>query len=139
MALLPCKGVVSPAQIPVFTAAIAAGFPSPADDFKEGTLDFNQLLIRHPAATYCVRVSGNSMIGAGIQHGAFLVVDRSESPENGRVVVAALDGELTVKRLICEKGKYYLFAENADFEPIALRENQDVVIWGCATYAIHRL
>ena len=133
----PMVGMLSHAQIPVFSNAIPAGFPSPADDFIEGALDFNELLIRKPSATYCLRVSGHSMQGAGIHHGDYLIVDRSEKPVHGRVVVAALDGELTLKRLMVEQGKHFLFSENADFQPIEIKDGHDLVIFGCATYAIH--
>ena len=86
-------------NLPFFSCAVEAGFPSPADDHLEGSLDLNSYLIKHPAATFFVRVSGESMVGAGIFNNDILVVDRSIKPSNGKVVIAVLEGQLTVKRL----------------------------------------
>lgn len=91
-------------RLPVFLGRLPAGFPSPADDYIEGKLDLNRHLIKHPAATFFVRVTGNSMTGAGIHSGDLLIVDRSLEPTDGHVVVAVLDGELTVKRLQMSHG-----------------------------------
>lgn len=128
-----------PVQIPVFAQAIPAGFPSPADDFIEGTLDFNELLVKKPSATYCLRVSGHSMVGAGIHHGDYLIVDRSEKPEHNRVVVAAINGDFTLKRLVLEGGKCFLASENEGFPPISIENGHELQIFGCATYVIHPL
>ena len=97
---------------PLFLARISAGFPSPADDYVESALDLNAYLVRNPAATFMVKVSGDSMIGAGIADGDILVVDRSEEAVHGRIVVAVLDGELTVKRLHVRNGVRLLVPEN---------------------------
>lgn len=137
--LMPQEGQLSAAAFPLFVSAVSAGFPSPADDFMEGTLDFNQYLVRHPAATFCVRVSGNSMIGAGIFQNDILVVDRSIKPGHGHVVIAALDGDLTVKRLMRESGRFYLFADNESFKPIEIKDGDDLHVWGVATHVIHAL
>jgi DNA polymerase V len=133
------QGELSHALIPFFMMPVAAGFPSPADDFMEPGLDFNQYLIRHPAATYCLRVSGESMLGAGIHNGDLLVIDKAIPPEHGKVVIASLDGRFTCKRLIKDKGRYFLFADNETFKPIALTDGNDWEVWGVATYVIHRL
>ncbi|MCX7679306.1 MAG: translesion error-prone DNA polymerase V autoproteolytic subunit [Spirochaetes bacterium] len=124
---------------PLFLAAIPAGFPSPADDYVDRHLDLNELLIRHPAATFFVRVVGDSMIGAGIHSGDILVVDRALPAEHNRVVIAALNGELTVKRLWKKNGKIYLVAENGDFEPIEVTREMQFEIWGVVIHVIHSL
>lgn len=126
-------------QLPFYGSKVAAGFPSPADDHLEKTLDLNQHLIRHPAATFLVRASGVSMIDAGIHDQDVLVVDRSLEPTPGKVVVAAIQGELTVKRLMKQAEKLYLMPENSDYAPIEVKPEQDVFIWGVVTYVIHSL
>ena len=125
--------------LPLFESRVAAGFPSPADDHLEKTLDLNELLVRRPAATFFVRVEGTSMIGAGIHPGDILVVDRAEEAQDGQIVVAAVDGELTVKRLRRERARVYLQPENPDYRPIEITGETDLVIWGVVTSVIHRL
>ncbi len=125
--------------LPFFSCSVEAGFPSPADDHLEGSLDLNSYLIKHPAATFFVRVSGESMIGAGIYNNDILVVDRSIKPSNGSVVIAVLDGQLTVKRLENIRGKIILKPENNKFQPIQISESNDLTIWGVATSVIHFL
>ncbi len=124
---------------PLFVAAVPAGFPSPADDYVEGTLDLNRHLITHPAATFFVRATGDSMIDAGIHPGDLLIVDRALRPTEGHVVIAALDGELTVKRLERVDGKPVLTAGNRRYPPIRPREHQNFEIWGVVTYVIHKV
>ena len=125
--------------IPLYGSAISAGFPSPADEYLEGKLDLNQYLIPHPLATFLVRVSGNSMIGAGIHEGDLLVVDRSLEPRDGKVVIAVINGELMVKRLRYHGKRPYLYAENPDYSPVAITEAMEFQIWGVVTTAIHNL
>lgn len=125
-------------RLPVFLGRLPAGFPSPADDYIEGKLDLNRHLIKHPAATFFVRVTGNSMTGAGIHSGDLLIVDRSLEPTDGHVVVV-LDGELTVKRLQQGNGTSRLLAENPLYRPIEITEQQTVEIWGVVTNVIHPL
>jgi DNA polymerase V len=125
-------------RIPLFTARISAGFPSPADDFIDKALDLNEFLIEHPAATFFVRVEGTSMIGAGIHPGDILIVDRALEPSPGGIVVAVIDGEFTVKRFQRAGGRPCLAAENAEFPPIELTEDMTVEIWGVVTYVIHK-
>ena len=110
---------------PLYLERISAGFPSPADDYIETALDLNTYLVRNPAATFMVRVSGDSMSGAGIHDGDILVVDRSEEPVPGRIVVAVLDGELTVKRLEILDGRLRLLARNPDYPPIEITPEVD--------------
>ena len=122
---------------PMFTEQVAAGFPSPADDYLEGNLDLNKYLIKHPVATYFVRVTGDSMIGAGIHSGDILIVDRSLEPTNRRVVIAVVNGELTVKRLIRKHNKVILMPENDRYKPIEIQNETDLEIWGVVTSVIH--
>ena len=124
---------------PLYASKVQAGFPSPADDFMEGKLDLNQHLVKHPTATFFVRVSGDSMIEAGIHPDDILVVDRSLEPRHGKIVIAALDGELTVKRLHKTSNKTYLMPENKSYNPIEINENNEMSIWGVVTSVIHAL
>jgi len=126
----------SACPLPLYSARIRAGFPSPADDDLEGTLDLNEHLVRHPAATFFVRVQGDSMIGAGIHHGDLLVIDRALEPRSGSIVVAVVDGELTVKRLHLEDGRVALVAENPAYPPLVLSEGQTLHIWGVVAHAV---
>jgi DNA polymerase V len=128
-----------PLARPLYVTRIAAGFPSPADDAVEGRLDLNQYLIKHPAATFFVRVAGDSMRNAGIQPGDILVVDRALEPVDGRIVIAAVDGELTVKRLRRRDGQVHLVAENEAYAPLVLTEAMEVRIWGVVTGVIRTL
>ncbi len=124
-------------ELPLFLESVSAGFPSPADDYLEGKLDLNQHLVRNPAATFFVRVTGDSMIEAGIHSGDVLVVDRSIEPKDGNIVIAVLDGDLTVKRLLRENGKVYLTPENPDYNRIEINEEMQFEVWGVVTTVIH--
>lgn len=132
----PAKTPVSIA-LPLFTGKVSAGFPSPADDYVEKTLDLNDLLIQRPAATFFVRVQGESMLGAGIHPNDILIVDRLIEPVSGKIVICALDGELTVKRLKRENEHWKLKAENSAYTDIVIHEELDMVIWGVVTNVIH--
>jgi DNA polymerase V len=125
--------------LPLFNGKVAAGFPSPADDYVEKTLDLNELLVQKPAATFFVRAQGQSMLGAGIHPNDILVVDRSIEPVPGKIVICALNGELTVKRLDRHHGQWQLKAENPDYPDITLFEELELVIWGVVTTVIHPL
>lgn len=125
--------------LPLYACKVQAGFPCPVDDFSEGKLDLNHHLIKHPAATFFVRVSGDSMINAGIHPEDILVVDRSMEARHGKIVIAAIDGELTVKRLHHDRDKLYLMPENSKYQPIAVTDNSEIVIWGVVTNVIHAL
>lgn len=124
--------------IPLFQTSVQAGFPSPADDSIENRLDLNELMIRHPSATFFVRVTGNSMQGANICDGDILVVDRSLTASNGKIVVAILNGEFTVKRLKMNHNQITLLAENPLFPPIEVSDEMDFEVWGVVTYTIHK-
>lgn len=125
-------------MLPLYGSKVQAGFPSPADDHIENRLDLNEFLVRHPAATFLVRVTGDSMIDVGIQENDVLVVDKCLAPSDGKIVVAALDGQLTVKRLKLIKGKAYLVSENKDYPPIEVRDGSHLHIWGVVTSVIHQ-
>ncbi len=124
-------------EFPLFLARIAAGFPSPADDFIDKKLDLNEFLIKHPAATFFVRVDGDSMIDVGIHSGDILIVDRAQEASDNKIVIAVLDGELTVKRIHKIKNKLYLVAENPSFDPIEVNEEMNFEVWGVVTHVIH--
>ena len=126
-------------SLPIYSNKVTAGFPSPADDHIEGKLDLNTHLIKHPSATFFVKATGDSMIGAGIHEGDILVVDRSLEPRNGKVVIAAVDGSLTVKRLMKNGKNTMLSPENKKYKPIKLTENTDIIIWGVVTNVIHKV
>ena len=136
--LLPAK--LAPVQrTPLYSHSISAGFPSPADDYIEDRLDLNQLLVNNRAATFFLRVKGDSMVNAGIHHGDIIVVDRSVQPAHRSIVVAVVDGELTVKRLITRSGSAELHAENPKYAPICLQEGQELTIWGVVTSSVHQV
>jgi DNA polymerase V len=125
--------------LPLFSGKVSAGFPSPADDYIEKSLDLNELLIQKPAATFFVRAEGDSMLGAGIHPNDILVVDRSLDPLSGKVVICAINGELTVKRLKKHSGMIVLVAENPLYADIIINSETDLVIWGVVTNVIHAL
>jgi DNA polymerase V len=125
--------------IPLFSGKVSAGFPSPADDYVEKNLDLNELLVQKPAATFFVRAQGDSMLGAGIHPNDILVVDRSIEAVTGKVVICALNGELTVKRLVRVNEQWQLKAENSDYPDMVIYEELDMVIWGVVTNVIHAL
>lgn len=126
-------------KLPLFLCRVSAGFPSPAEDHIDKRLDLNEMLVAHPAATFFVRVAGDSMIGAGINNDDVLVVDRALEPSNGKVVVAVLNGELTVKRLYRNGGCFRLAAENPAYPDLLLTEGESCEIWGVVTFVIHAL
>ena len=122
--------------IPVMSHSVRAGFPSPADDYVEKRIDLNEELIQHREATFFLRVRGHSMTGAGIDDGDELIVDRALIPEHHRIVVAAVDGELTVKRFYQRDGVVKLLAENPQFPDIEFKSGQEMMIWGVVTKVI---
>lgn len=132
--------ISNPCSLPLALCRVEAGFPSPADDYMEGSLDLNDHIIKHPSATYFVKASGDSMIGAGIFNGDLLIVDRSLEASSGKVVIAEVDGQLTVKRLLkLSDGFFSLQSENSSYPPIELQEGNEVVVWGVVTHVIHDL
>jgi DNA polymerase V len=133
------KKVESKSQPMLFASKVEAGFPSPAEQYIEKALDLNELLIRHPAATYFVRAAGESMRNAGIFSGDILVVDRALDAENGDIVIAAVDGEFTVKYLHRNGVSVWLEAANKDYSPIHLSGGQELKIFGVVTSVIHQI
>ena len=121
-----------------FTESVATGFPSPATDYCESRLDLNDLCVKHPAATYFVRVQGDSMIDAGIFPGDVLVVDRSLTAKHGDIVIAALNGELTVRKLETTP-TLQLVPMNSEYSPVDIPEDSGIEIFGVATTAVHSL
>ena len=124
-------------ELPLFSSRIPAGFPSPGDDYIDQKLDLNEL-IRHPSDTFLVKVEGDSMVNAGIYDGDILVVDRAMEAENNKVVVANLDGELTVKRLSIKDTSVLLLPDNPKYEPIEIRPLSEFRIMGVVTFVIHK-
>ena len=124
---------------PLFLSRVPAGFPSPAEDYVECGLDLNEHLIAHREATFFVRVKGHSMTGAGIRDGDLLVVDRSLEAGDGDIVIAVVDGELTVKRLSRRGCRVRLLAEHPSYAPIEFKDGQELVVWGVVTSFIHRV
>ena len=125
-------------EVPLFTAGVSAGFPSPADDFIDRSLDLNEFLIKHPAATFFVRVEGHSMIGSGIHPGDILIVDKALEPYDGSIVIAVVNGEFTVKRFKRERGRCWLIPENPAYAPIEIAGDMQLEVWGVVTYVIHK-
>jgi len=123
-------------KLPLYGCSVQAGFPSPADDYIETYLDLNTHLIQHPAATFFLKASGESMINAGIADGDMLIVDRSLEATHGKIVIAAVNGELTVKRLSLAGGKTRLLPENNKYKPIIITDDIDLVIWGVVIHNI---
>ena len=122
-----------------FESGISAGFPSPADDFKQERLSLDNELIKNKEATFFARVSGQSMIDAGLSDNDLLIIDRSLNPEHNRIAVCYLDGEFTVKRLIVKNGEVWLKPENKNYEAIKITKENDFVIWGIVTNVIKKV
>ena len=118
---------------------ISAGFPSPADDFKEIRISLDKELVKNEEATFYARVSGDSMQGAGLENGDLLIIDRSIEPSNNKIAVCFVDGEFTVKRIKIESKKVYLIPENKKYSPIEINEENELIIWGIVTYVIKKL
>lgn len=130
---------VNDSGAPFFDTGISAGFPSPAEDFKEHRLSLDEELVTNKEATFFARVSGQSMINAGLNDNDLLVIDRSLEPEDGKIAVCFLDGEFTVKRLRVSKNEMWLQPENPDYPIIKITDENDFVIWGIVTNVIKRM
>ena len=130
---------LSELSLPLFASSVPAGSPVPADDLKEADIDLNAHLVNRPGDTFMVTVKGDSMQGAGIHDGDLLLVERSREPRNGKVVVAALNGELTVKRLERSANGLRLLPENPAYQPITVPEDASFFIWGVVTRVIHKV
>jgi DNA polymerase V len=125
-------------QIPFYSSKVAAGTPCWADEYVGETINLSECLIRDPAKTFCVQAQGDSMIKAGIEPDDILVVDGGIEAKNGHIVVVAVDGDLTVKRLQKEKGRLFLRPENDNYHPIAINEDNSFHVWGVVTSVIKR-
>lgn len=123
-------------SLPLVDEGISAGFPSPALDFVDLTIDLNKHLIKHPSATFYGRVKGVSLKNAGIDDGDLLVIDRSLEPTNGKIAVCYVDGEFTAKRIKVTKKELWLMPENEDYKPIRIEEDNNLIIWGIVTHVI---
>ena len=135
---LPVADTLSLLPLSLMSSEVRAGFPSPADDFAESSLDLNELMIQHKEATFFCRVKGRSMEGAGIFEGDLLVIDRAITPRSGCIVVAAVDGELTVKRFMQRNGQVQLEAASPKFPPITFHDGQELQVWGVVTGSVRR-
>jgi len=124
--------------IPLYSSRPQAGFPAPGDDQVERVLDINDLVVKHPASTFFVRVEGDSMTGAGIFSGDVLVVDRSVTPKDGTIVVAAVYGEMVVKRLKAVGDTHLLVSENDDYKPISVSGHDDCFVWGVVVGSVRQ-
>ncbi len=124
--------------LPLFLQPVKAGFPSPAEEFMDTALDLNQYLVQHPAATFFVRVSGDSMINAGIYSGDLLVVDRSLNAIDNSIIIAVVNGEITVKRIKKMNNKIFLVPENKEFSPLEITAEMNFEVWGVVTFVIHK-
>lgn len=124
-------------MIPLFINPVQAGFPSPATDYIESELDFNSYLINNKPATFAVRAQGDSMINIGIFPGDILITDRSITPRSNDIIIASLNKEFTVKRLIKKSSGIFLYPENKDYPILEINKESDFQIWGVVTYTIH--
>ena len=123
----------------LISSGISAGFPSPAGDFKQDRISLDKELIKNKEATFFARVSGQSMVGAGLDNNDLLVIDRSLEPTNNKIAVCLIDGEFTVKRLKVENDRIWLKPENLDYKPIEITEENQFIIWGIVTNVIKKV
>ena len=130
--------VLAPVRIPLYSSSPAAGFPAPGDDMVEKSLNVHDYLVKHPVATFFVRVEGDSMEGAGIFSGDILVIDRSIEAVVGKIVVAAVGGGLVVKRLARLEGSMVLVSENDAYEPIRVGSDEECFVWGVVTGSVRQ-
>ncbi len=129
----------NPIEFPFIKAGIKAGFPSPAADFDESKISLDAVLVKHRETTFYAKASGTSMIGAGIDDGDIMVIDRSLEPKNNKIAVCFLDGEFTVKRIKVTQEEVFLMPENKLFDPIKITEENQLIIWGIVTYVIKKV
>ena len=126
-------------KIPIYLSAVQAGWPSPAEDYIDEEINLHEIAVRNPAATFFLRATGESMVGVGIHDGDLLIVDRSVDASHNRIVIAALDGELLVKKLVQRGRRTFLAPANPDFPEIEITNREYVHIWGIVTYVLHKL
>ena len=126
-------------EMPYISSGIKAGFPAPAADFDGSRISIDQVVVKNPTATFYAKANGNSMIGAGIDDGDILVIDKSIEPQDGKIAVCFIDGEFTVKRIKIQENSLLLLPENKLFEPIEVTQENDFIIWGIVTYVVKKL
>ena len=126
-------------DVPFYQSNVPAGFPSPAENFMDLDLSLQDYLVQNPSATFCVRVTGDSMKNAGISSGDVMIVDRALEPKNNTIVLAVLDGEFTVKRIQKKADELFLKPENKDFKAIQITEEMNFQVWGVVTHIIHKV
>lgn len=126
-------------QLEFVAEGISAGFPSPADDYKNKRISLDEELVKDKSTTYYARVSGESMIGAGLDNNDLLVIDKSITPRDGKIAVCCVDGEFTVKRLKITEDCFYLMPENDNYKPIKVTKDKQLLIWGIVTYVIKKV
>ncbi len=124
--------------LPLFQSLVQAGFPSPAEDFTDTKLDLNQFLIKHPSSTFFVRVTGDSMVEAGIFENDLVIVDRSLTPASGQIILAVVEGEFTIKKFVKQKNDIWLYPANSNYEPTKILEGIGFQVWGVVTYTIKK-
>jgi len=129
----------APLLIPFAEQGIKAGFPSPAQDYVEQSIDLNSLLIKHPSSTFFAKVDGDSMQDSFIMDGDIVIIDKSLEPRDGSKVVAFIEGEYVMKTIKIEKNKILLIPENPDYQTITITPEQQFCIWGVVTYVLHKL
>ena len=123
-------------ELPVISGGISAGFPSPAMDFIDLTIDLNKHVVKHPSSTFYGRVKGESMKDEGINDGDLLVIDKSLEPTDGKIAICYIDGEFTVKKIKLEKEVCWLMPANKDYQPIKVTKDNDLIIWGIVTHVL---
>ena len=126
-------------DVPFYQSNVPAGFPSPAENFMDLDLSLQDYLVQNPSATFCVRVTGDSMKNAGISSGDVMIIDRALEPKNNTIVLAVLDGEFTVKRIQKKADELFLKPENKDFKAIQITEEMNFQVWGVVTHIIHKV
>lgn len=130
--------LLPPDKLPIYRSGVRAGFPSPAEDYLEGNVCLQDLLIEHPQATFLVRIEGESMKEAGIFDGDLAVVDRALTPIHGKIVVAVVDGDFTIKRLVYRGCRCFLVSANPEFPDIEVSASSENAVWGVVAHVIHR-
>ena len=124
-------------KVKLYLNSVCAGFPSPANDYLEGEIDLNRYLINNPLATFIVKSQGNCMLQAGIHSGDLLIVDRSIKSKNNSIVIASIDGDLTVKRVKTSGENFFLTSDNSSYRNVKINNESDIFIWGTVTKVIH--
>lgn len=126
-------------KLPLALSYLKAGFPSPAEDFKEDSIDLNRELIKNPSSTFFARVRGDSMVEMGIADGDLLIIDKSLEPKDGKIAVCFVDGEFTLKQISIRNNQIWLMPANPKYKPIVVTEENEFMIWGIVTYVIKKI